>query len=171
MKLIISMSLSLVLALLSLSQLLKGSQHLLHNAAMEPAAAALTADLRQALQESLGDNATRGLPALEPALLPQPALPRDPFAFHAPPAPQHELPQPVPESEGNTLPPPIQTEPLRLKATAIDRYGTLAFINDQVLMVGQSILGYTVVHIAAGQVELVREGKTLSLRVEDEYKP
>jgi hypothetical protein len=170
MKLIISMSLSLVLALLSLSQLLKGSQHLLHNAAMEPATAALTADLRQALQESLGDNTARAMPALEPALL-QRALPRDPFAFHAPPAPQSELPQAAPESKGSVLLPPLEEERLRLKATAIDHYGTLAFINDQVLKVGQSILGYTVVRIAEGQVELAREGKTLSLRVEDERKP
>jgi hypothetical protein len=171
MKLIISTSLSLVLALLSLSQLLKGSQHLLRNAAMEPAAAALSADLRQVLEESLGDNTARVMPALEPALLQQRALPRDPFAFHAPPAPQSKLPQPAPESEGNILPPLREEERLRLKATAIDRYGVLAFINDQVLKVGQSILGYTVVRIAEGQVDLAREGKTLSLRVEDDRKP
>jgi hypothetical protein len=62
-------------------------------------------------------------------------------------------------------------ETLRLKATAIDRYGALAFINDQVLTVGQAIEGYTVVHIDAGQVELTGGGVRISLYLDDNVKP
>jgi hypothetical protein len=63
----------------------------------------------------------------------------------------------VPTTPG-TLPPPL--EPLlQLKAIAVDRYGALALINDQVLTVGQAILGYTVVRIAVGHVELVGQGQ------------
>jgi Transglycosylase SLT domain len=67
----------------------------------------------------------------------------------------------VPTTPGPLLAPLAQL--LQLKATAVDRYGALALINDQVLSVGQAILGYTVVRIAVGHVELVGQGQKLSL--------
>jgi hypothetical protein len=65
------------------------------------------------------------------------------------------------------VPRPTAATTLHLKATAIDRYGGLAFINDQILTIGQSILGYTVVHIAEGRVDLQRQEQKLSLALED----
>jgi hypothetical protein len=70
----------------------------------------------------------------------------------------------TPSRRPETLAPPVllpspSEQPLQLKATAIDRHGRLALINDQVLTVGQAILGYTVVHIAVGHVELIGKGQ------------
>jgi hypothetical protein len=62
-------------------------------------------------------------------------------------------------------PQPSARPPLHLKATALDRYGAVALINDQALTIGQGILGFTVVHIAVGQVELVRNGQKLLLTI------
>jgi hypothetical protein len=164
MKSIITMCLSTVLALLLVAQTLKKYRPLLDSTTMDATAVSLTTELRQAIQESLANNASQPPPVLETLTrLPFP-LPRDPFNFRPPPAPQFAPPplpsQPAPQELPLSPPSPLAAEEtLRLKATIIDRYGTMAFINDQVLTVGQSILGYTVVHIAAGQVELARHGK------------
>jgi hypothetical protein len=81
---------------------------------------------------------------------------------------QDDLPPSIaPALRLSSVPRPTAAITLRLKATAIDRYGGLAFINDQILTVGESIRGYTVVYIAEGRVDLRRHGQTLTLDLED----
>ena len=174
MKFIISACLTVVLCLLLLPHVLKSRQDLLERTDLAPTDAALTTDLRQAIQVSLANSTPRPLPEIEATGRSRQPLPRDPFAFHPLVMSRAQPPPSSPEAEP---PPPLQAPPsppaelLRLKATAVDRSGALAFINDQVLTVGQTIEGYTVVHIDAGQVELSANGARISLYLDEHLKP
>jgi hypothetical protein len=167
MKFIITTCLAVVLCLVLVTHTLKRRQHPLEHAGRNATDMSLTPDLRQVIQASLANGAARPRPEIDATIHSQFPLPRDPFAFRAAATPQGQ-PSPLAETEP---PPPLPEALLRLKATAIDRHGALAFINDQVLSVGQAILGYTVVHIDAGQVELTGNGVTISLYLEETVNP
>ena len=108
------------------------------------------------------------------AALPTLTLPRDPFAYEpleeSPLLPQSsrslqatdEVPSALPDGSPQA---PGAAEKLRLKATLIDRYGKLAFINDQVGREGQTVAGYTIVTITPGHVVMAQEGKVVHLRL------
>jgi hypothetical protein len=168
MRFIITTCVAVILCLILLPHVLKSRQTLLETAGLAATDVSLSTDLRQAIQASLASSTPRPLPEMEATVRSRLPLPRDPFAFHPLVRSQAPPPPSPPEAEPPPLPP---TEMLRLKATAIDRYGVLAFINDQVLTVGQAIAGYTVVHIDAGQVELSGNGARVSLYLDDNSKP
>ena len=168
MRFIITTCVAVILCLLLLPYVLKSRQALLEKTGLAATDVSLSTDLRQAIQTSLANSAPRPLPQREATVRSRLPLPRDPFAFHPLVMSQAQPPPSTPEAEPPPQPP---AETLRLKATAIDRYGALAFINDQVLTVGQAIEGYTVVHIDAGQVELTGGGARISLYLDDNVKP
>ncbi|GIX45910.1 MAG: hypothetical protein KatS3mg131_0121 [Candidatus Tectimicrobiota bacterium] len=123
-----------------------------------PPANAPALQLPEALRQELAAAARTGqrapvLPALPPV------LPRDPFAFQPPAAPRRT---PLPAAS-----PPPAAAPLRLQATILDRHGALAFINGTLVREGDTLLGYTVVRIAEGIVELAGHGTRLTLRLEE----
>jgi hypothetical protein len=174
MKFIISTCLAVVLCLLLLPHVLKSRQALLERAGLESTDAALTTDLRQAIQASLANGSPPPLPEIEAAERSRQPLPRDPFAIRALAIAQAQAAQSLAQTE--QAPPPQELPPspqgiLHLQATAIDRHGALAFINGEVLTVGQSILGYTITHIDVGQVALTANGTTVSLYLDDHLKP
>jgi len=169
-KFMITTLLLVLFALLLTERLTKSSQRLMQGVSAD-AALPLSEDLRQALQASLQGGTTQTL--LQPVTTPhtQRMLPRDPFAFRA----LSEASRDVQETTGtpsaeDAVKPPIE-DLLRLKATVVDRFGAMAFINDEVVTTGQVILGYRVVRIAAGQVELAGNDATVSLRLHDGGTP
>lgn len=171
-KLFMTISLAVVLALLLVSRATKGGKR------PRPVTGAVSVplmdNLRSEIRQSLTGAVTRSL--LDPAIAPRTysSLPRDPFAFRPPvetralQPPQNPASMPLPPLPPDD--PPVE-EQLRLKATAIDRYSKLAFINDQVLTEGQSILGYTIIRIAAGHIVLARDDEVIHVRLAAGGKP
>lgn len=165
-KITITMVLGVILALLLLNRATNGGKRLL-NAPASDAVLLRDDDLQSDMQEALSGDTSWS--PLETEATPHVKLPlrRDPFEFrYAYESLYH------PEQSTRTLSlhddsGSAGAELFRLKATVIDRYGALAFINDEVVAEGESILGYTVVRIEAGYVELINNGKKVSLHLED----
>lgn len=107
------------------------------------------------------------------AVLAAQALPRDPFAFRPfdeaqMPPPRHPQPSTAEAPSSSTDEPsgqPAAAEKLRLKATLIDRYGKVAFINEQMGKEGHTLAGYTIVSITPGHVVMAQGSKVVHLRL------
>jgi hypothetical protein len=169
-KFMITTLLVVFFALLLTERLTKSNQRLMEGVSAD-VAIPLSEDLRQAIQESLHGGARPAVLYAATTPSTQRVLPRDPFAFRPTLDPRQHAPEPVgtPSAE-QEVKPPTETI-LRLKATMVDRFGTMAFINDEIVTTGQVILGYRVVRINDGHVELTGHGETVHLRLHDGGKP
>jgi hypothetical protein len=168
---IITICLAFILALLIVHRLTPGGQRSRVGDATTPATIAPPSDLRSDLQQSLATAVSRALTTAVPSSPTNRPLPRDPFALHLPAEMQAAQREWSPDQRNQME--VLQTEQLpieervQLKATVIDGYGKLAFINDQVVTEGQTIAGYMLIHIGAGFIVLARDGDVVHLRLHD----
>jgi hypothetical protein len=141
-----------------------------------PSSATTVPGSRAAPGASPPASATPTVPTLATALaavFAAQALPRDPFAFRPFDEAQTPLPrQPQPSADeapsASTDEPSIQSAAaakLHLKATLIDRYGKVAFINEQMGKEGHMVAGYTIVSITPGHVIMAQGSKVVHLRL------
>ena len=179
MKIIVAMALAVILVLLLLNRALKGPKAI-DIVAVAENAAPLLVDFNRDLQQNLAAIATASPDAPSPTWtdaeggLP---LPRDPFQFQLPVEVQAAQAAALAKSLAQELrdstpfePEPVE-ERLRLQATAIDRYGKLALINDEMVSEGDMIQDYTVQRIRAGHVIVSQGDEVVHLRLEDKETP